>query len=267
MMNSNILVTMLRTTFLTVGFIMGFVNPANFTGLSILTTMLTLVVVFIHLHKQSDCKTFADCITALICALALFSFGSAYKVNTTQDIPVKQESHMNYIDIQVPGYGTALIRNVFSAEEKAIIASVATKYGDKKGFINILNVGSEDHKPRKGFPFCDMQGVVAGLDGFDAENYLKNALFAFPYMCARADLERDAGNNTSPSGPKLLPYSESITLIRDLTNSANTCFKAKVALTALDLDKDITNESAKNLRSIVLSCEKDKLSNEINKIK
>ena len=260
------LLTIVRTIIFVTSFVYGIVNPSNFNGLEIYIVILAAASGFFYHQKEN---ILADIFNGIMMVLALMT---VLNCTDTQPIPdtytATTELKPAYTDLKVPSYGTVLIRNVFSAEEKAIIATVATKYADRKGFIEILNIGSEGHKPTQGYPFCDMQTVIAGLDGFDAKNFLKESLPSYPYICDRLDINKTSEIIPSTNAElKVLPYSESITLIRDLTSAANNCFKAKVALTALDLDKDITFDSAKNLRSIVMTCEKDKLNTEINKIK
>lgn len=65
---------------------------------------------------------------------------------------------------------------------------------------------------------------------------------------------------------KYLSYTGSIILIRDLRDSAKTCFNAKVALSNMDIEQEITMDEASKLRKIVLRCEKSKLDTEVNSI-
>lgn len=99
-----------------------------------------------------------------------------------------------------------------------------------------------------------------------------SATFYGAYITKEAKVEVKMTESTlqiivsEPQPVKLLSYQDTRALIQELNTAVDYCFKLKVELTTLALDKPITEVDGARLRDTILTCEKQRLQSKVNQI-
>ena len=245
----------------TVLFIYTFLIYINQGEQSLELILVMFIITILHLVLTANNTKVGIALVVFFGILTIINYAYVTEstVSSTQSKPEKITQF-----VKLPIYGNVMISRNFSDEETSIIMITAPRYTNGREYIEILNAGAEDHIPKKGFPFCGMESTIHSLKTYDIRNFLGEALINYPDLCGKK--KSTSVNDEVSNVPATLPYSDTLTLIRDLTSAAKDCFNAKVALTVLDVTQSITLEKASELQSIVLKCETAKLNNEVNSI-